>query len=96
MSAESLHRLLSRCRCGVYFTINSHRDCYETAEQSLQEMDASECPTQINLKIRAEMIRTDTVVCLHFYPDNPVSSYRVYHYDLDMAIEEALELLKCQ
>lgn len=38
----------------------------------------------------------DTIIEIHFYPDTPVGFYKIFHYDLDMAIDEALLILKDQ
>ena len=45
-------------------------------------------------KCGQKMIETDTIVNIQFYPKTPVGSYSVYHYDLDMALDLALECLK--
>ena len=39
------------------------------------------------------MIETNTIIDLQFYPHTPVGSYQIYHYDLDKALDEALEIL---
>lgn len=31
---DKLNKIIARCKCGFYLTINSHRDDYETVEQS--------------------------------------------------------------
>lgn len=64
-----------------------------SAEQSLEELDCLECPPELEDSIRKTMIDTDTIIDLQFYPDTPIGSYSVYHYDIDMAIDEALECL---
>lgn len=39
------------------------------------------------------MVKTDTIIIIQAYV-NPVGSYLIYHYDLDLAIEEALKCVK--
>lgn len=88
-----LNTLLDRCKCGVYLTINQHRDYYQTAEVALIELDSCQCPPQLEPEVRAKMIETNTIINLHFFPDTPIGSYDIYHYDLDAALNEALECL---
>ena len=92
---DKLQRLLERCKCGVFLTVNEHRDYYETAEHRLADnYDSNECPPDIDPAVRAKMIETDTIVDLQFYPDTPVGSYSILHYDLDAALTMALERLE--
>lgn len=37
------------------------------------------------------MIKNDSVVDIHFYPDTPIGSYRIFHYDIEKALKEALK-----
>lgn len=90
---DKLQELLSRCKCGVYLTVNQHRDYYETAEESLFEMDGLECPPEIEPETRKVMIEKDTIIILQFYPDTPIGSYDVYHYEIEKALDEALDIL---
>ena len=41
-----------------------------------------------------EMIRRDTIVKIQFYPNTPVGFYLIYHYDIDKAIDIALDTVK--
>ncbi|MCK4814920.1 hypothetical protein KA005_04045 [bacterium] len=91
---EKLKRIFERCKCGVYLIVNQHRDYHQTAEDKLKELDLLEATDDIDPEVRRIMIETNTVVDLQFYPDTPVGSYSVYHYDIDAAIDEALECLE--
>jgi hypothetical protein len=91
---DKLKRLMSLCKCGVFVEVNHHRNYYETAEQYLsnyEERDEEPCAEP---EIREKMIKDDTVIEIQFYDRTPVSFYKVYHYDLDMALDEALECLE--
>jgi hypothetical protein len=92
--ADKLKELLSRCKCGVYLSVNEHRDLYRTAEAHLDELAGYECPPTIRDDVRQKMIETDTIVELQFYPNTPVGFNRVYHYDLGAALDEALACFK--
>ena len=92
---DKLRALLARCKCGVYVLVNMHRDVYETAEEWWEREDMiGDSLSDTPLEVRANMIRLDTVFDVQFYPDSPVSFYRVVHYDLDAALEEALACME--
>lgn len=88
---DKLKELIGKCKCGVFLTVNEHRDYYQSAEASLEEMTGYECPPEIEDDVRKVMIETNTIIKVQFYPDTPIGSYSVYHYDLDAALTEALE-----
>lgn len=87
---DKLKKLLSLCKCGVFLVVNEHRVYYQTAAQKLEEIDAYECPPDIDPGVREKMIATDTIVDLQFYPDTPIGSHSIYHHDLDAALDLAL------
>lgn len=87
---DKLQRLLALCKCGVFLTVNNHRNYYQTAAERLDELDDMECPPQYTPEVKACMIATDTVIELQFYPDTPIGSYSVFHHDLDAALDQAL------
>ena len=89
-----LAKLLSRCKCGVFFVVNEHRDYYQTAEQRLEELACFECPPEIDDLVRAEIIARNSLVDLQFYPDTPIGSYQIIHYDAEAALDEALAILE--
>lgn len=89
---DKLILLLSRCKCGVSLTVNDHRDVYQTAKQAIEDLE-SMGHTVDDDDVRAKMIELDTIVDLHFYPDTPVGFYKVLHYDLEMALDIALDAL---
>lgn len=90
---DKLKELLVRCKCGVFLTVNEHRDYYYTAAQALDEAKGDECPPEIEPEVEATMIETDTIVRLQFYPNTPIGSYEIWHYDIDAALDAALECL---
>lgn len=87
---DKLKQLLARCKCGVFLTVNEHRDYYQSATERLDELACMECPPEYTDEVRAKMIETNTIIELQFYPDTPIGSYTVLHYDLDSALDEAL------
>lgn len=90
---DKLQKLLGKCKCGFHLTVNQHRDYYQTAEEALKEKEGYECPPEIEPEVRQAMIDKNIIVDLQVYPDTPIGSYNIYHYDLEAAIDEALECL---
>lgn len=90
---EALETLLTRCKCGVFLTVNEHRDYYETAAKTIEDAEVRECPPQLEPEVRAKMIETDTIVRLTFYPDTPIGSYDIWHYNVAAALDQALECI---
>ena len=89
---DNLKKLIERCKCGVFISVNKHRDYYQSVAVSLQEMaEQRECPPEIPDDIRQKMIEKDTIVEVHFYPNTPITFFEVFHYDLDSAISWALQ-----
>ena len=91
---DKLNKLLARCKYGVFLDVNEHRDYYETAEEKLYEASGYECPPEITDEVRKIMIDTDTIIICQFYPDTPIGSYEVWHYDLGKCLTECLKCLK--
>lgn len=87
---DKLKELMSRCKATVYVSVNDHLNVYETAAQRLEDAADWECPPEIEPDVRAKIIETNTLVEVHFYPDTPVGSYMIWHYDLDAALDQAL------
>ena len=90
---DALKTLLAHCKCGVYLTVNEHRDYYDTPQQRLEELDTRECPPAISDEVRAGILRTGNIVELQFYPNTPVGFYVIVHHDLDEALRLALDCI---
>jgi hypothetical protein len=88
---EKLKELISKCKAGFSLEINEHKNVYESVEDYLNE-SLCDFREQIPNDIYKEIVRTDNLVHLQFYPNTPVGFYIVLHYDLDMAINEALKV----
>ena len=89
---DKLSELVSLCNFGVYVEVNPQRDSYQSVgdwikDQSLMVPDYFD---DTDPEVISEMIRTDTVVVVQFYPDTPVAFYVVIHHDLAEALDEAL------
>lgn len=85
---EKFKELVSLCKASVDMSVNEHKDYYESVEQYLCAHN------HIEKDILAEMINRDTIVRIQAYPRTPVSYFVVYHYDIDKALEIALDNVK--
>lgn len=91
---DKLNKIIARCKCGFYLTINSHRDDYETVEQYFNSNPINqEYLEDIDKNIYEKMKELNVIISIHFYPDTPIGFYNIYHYDLDMAFDEILKIL---
>lgn len=90
---NKLNTLISNCKCGVYLSVNEHRDYYETVEEHFKSHPYIEDLEDIDKDVYDRMKESNTIIELQYYSDTPVGSYKVYHYDLDLAVDEALASL---
>lgn len=89
-----MKEILVKCKCGVFFTANEHRDYYEKAEEWLiGQMQDQEDIDEISKEVWEEMIKRDNVLVLQFYPNTPIGFYKIFHYDYDELIKKAKEIL---
>src|SRR4051794_15128640 len=77
-SPASLQGLLDRCKCGVFLTVNEHRDYYQTAEKRLEEIRKwdEDGINEIPADVKAKMIAMNTVVELQFLNISRVANAR--------------------
>jgi len=83
---DNLRRLYKLCKCSVSIEINRYRVFYDTIEDAVNNKNISE-------EIKRGIIKTNNFIEIQFYPDTPIGFYTVYHYDIDLAINEALSIL---
>lgn len=92
---DKLKELLKLCKCGVFLTVNEHRDYYQSAEQSIKEYEENhDEKIEVEDEIRQMMIKTDTIIRCQFYPHTPVGFHEIWHYDLNKCLQESLDCLK--
>lgn len=85
---DKLKYLIENCKNSVTVEVNGHRDIYMSVLEFLED-DSNE----IDKGILNKMVETDMVVRIQFYPDTPVGFYIVYHYDVEKALDECIEIL---
>lgn len=92
---EKLVKLIQHCKGSVHILVNEHKDSYVTVEQHFNSNPIlEEYIEDIDADVFEKMKQLDTMIELHFYPDSPVGFYKIYHYDLSLAIDKAFEILK--
>ena len=86
---SKLIELLNICSGSVTITVNDHRDIYlNVAEYMVKEIIDSEYLIEdVGEEIYNEMIKTNTVIEIQAYPHTPNNFYKIYHYDIEKAIE---------
>lgn len=90
---EKLIELITKCKASVTITVNDHRNYYETVKEKFNEEPDAGFRDEIDDDVFNKMVETDTVIEIQLYPDTPVGFYRVYHYDIEKAIDLALSVL---
>lgn len=83
---DKLQQLIEKTKCSITLEINLHKDYYDTVVDYLKGFPHDDIPQEIYDK----MVETNTVIELHVYPNTPNSFYKIYGYDLDMVLNEAL------
>ena len=89
---NKLKELLSKCEASVSITVNQHRDYYQSVEEHIEEQALidEELIDEIGKEVYEEMKKTNTIIEIQAYTDTPIGSYRLFHYDIDKAIDITL------
>jgi hypothetical protein len=90
---DRLSELVGKCKGEVIVSFNEHTSNYETVAERIGIWEQHE-GYEIEPHIKDKMIELDTIVTVHFYPSTPIGFYKVIHYDLGMALDEALDCIK--
>lgn len=88
---EKIKWLFNRCKSSVSISQNNHRDYYQSIPDYLEDQIQN---GEVDKDVLEEMIKQDTFICVHAYPDTPVGFYSVYHYDLEAAIDLIISYIK--
>ncbi len=95
MEQSNISKLSELCKWSYTIDYNSHIDRYQSVEQYINELISigSLDDEDIDNKVLQRMINDNKIVEIHYHC-NSVGSYILYHYDIDLAIEELLKILK--
>lgn len=89
---EKFKELVSLCKASVEISVNDHKSYYESVEYHINEDDRK----NIDKEVFEEMIKRDTVVKVQVYPHTPIRFFVVYHYDIDKAVEIAVDAVNLE
>ena len=90
MSESAIAELVRLCKCEVAVTVNEHRAYYEPVSEFMEKRGDHD----LRDGVRMTMIERNTIVEVQFYPDTPIGSYVIFHYDVDLALDQALEIAR--
>lgn len=92
---NKLQEIINLCKCGVYLTINEHKNCYEDlTEKIVTDLQYEFSYLPKDPEVLNKMIELDTIIVLQCYVHTPVGSATSSHYDLEILLSEMLEYLK--
>lgn len=93
---DKLLLLESKCKALISLEINSHKNYYMKVEDFLLDEfdDKTHLLNEVGTDVFNKMVELDKIVELQFYPNTPIGFYKIYHFDIDMALERALEILE--
>ncbi len=86
---NELIELFNKCKGSVTIEHNPHKDYYSTVVDYIR----GDAKQEVDEVVLAKMIDLDTIIAITFYPDTPVGFYTVLHYDLNLAVKEALNIV---
>ena len=91
---ERLIYLSSKCKGGIILTIDGHKGCCTTIDKYINTPEFCGCKDgDIEDWIKDKIIELNTIVELQFYPDSPIGFYKIYHYDIEMAVDNAIKII---
>lgn len=95
---EKFAKLCSKCKFSVEIWVNNHRDIYQTVEDYFLEqlqysLSAVKMDDVVDPEIYKKCLETNTIVYVHFYPRNSNTFLSLHHYDVDMALDQALKMV---
>lgn len=82
---DKLLELIRRCEGGVLLDVNEHRNLYQAPADWLKEQDE-----EVEESVVEKIVSTGQTVDLRFYPHTPVGFFRIIHFDVEQALDEAL------
>jgi hypothetical protein len=87
---EKFKELVSLCKGSIKISVNGNKDYYESIDEYINEKDIE----YIDKDIFKEIIKRNIVVKIQVYPHTPIGFFLIYHYDIDEAVNIALQAVK--
>jgi len=91
-----LKQIMEYCKCGVYVEINRHKDSYISTKEELETISMldEDFFDDVGKDVYNKMIELDIIIHIQCYPNTPIGSYSIHHYDLDDALDIMLHTLQ--
>lgn len=86
-----LRYLMSLVQCSMSIDLDQHKVFYQTVEDYFSEGHNRDKPDE---EVFSTMVKLNTIVEIHVFPDTPVGSYLVCHYNLEDAVERMIEVIE--
>jgi hypothetical protein len=91
MIKDKLIKLINFCKRSVCVEINDHKSFHEKIKNYMEER-FYEHLDQIGKDVLEKIYELDNLVSIQFYLNTSIGFYRVFHYDLDKALDLALKI----
>lgn len=88
-----LKDLIKKVNCNLTIEVNNHKTYYQTAEDYLQDEYHKDFLSEIDKEVYEKMIEKDSIIEIQIYPNTPISFFKIYHFDIDEAIDQAINEL---
>lgn len=93
---EKLIELISLTKAGLFIEIDDHKNNYQTVEKYFEEKRGyiEDFDEDLPLGIKEKCIKLNTIISIQAYSDTPVGFFIIYHYDIELAIDKMIQLIK--
>lgn len=88
---KRFEKICSMCKVSASIDYNEHENIYSTIAG---EIDDKETRDMIGKEVFDEMVRLNRCYIIRMNPRTPIGTLTVYHYDLDILLDEALKELE--
>lgn len=88
---SNLKKLISLCDSNIDIFINDHKSSSTSIDFYVENDTHND---YIHTSIRNKIIELDTIIQINFYPRTAWTFYTVWHYDIDLAIDEAIQIIE--
>lgn len=90
---KKLIEFISQCNASISININYHKDMGLCVKNYLTTQISTDDLNDISDEVKLKMIETDTIIELEFFAHPLIGYCTIHHYDLEMALDDALKCL---
>lgn len=93
---DKFKQLAEMCKFQVSIEVNDHRNYKQTVRDYFKEREGFQAifPGEVSDIVKEQMTTANTIVCVQFYPNNPVTFHRSWGHDIEATLDAALEQAK--